>query len=103
MDGLPERSLEDTLYDCDGMEEVEEEESSDVPQISAVVCEDVIGVPASIIYHSSLQQLVQHLQLPVYACTKTNHHTNRLCGAPKPFEVVIQAKGTAAVVEWVCL
>jgi len=58
-------------------------------------------VPASIVYHSSLKQLVNYLDIPTRACTPIDRTTKQRCGAPKPFEVVVRERGTAAVVEWV--
>ncbi|XP_077065699.1 uncharacterized protein LOC143718569 [Siphateles boraxobius] len=111
LNNLPELNLEDTLYDCEEKEEEEEHDDNDeeistdvtFPSSSKVVCaDDIIGVPASIVYHSSLKELVQHVNIPTRTCTKIDKNRKLPCGASKPFEVVVKSKGTAAVVEWIC-
>lgn len=126
VDDLPEVDIEQTLYDLDNEEEeVEDEEQDQEPEQQQeqqqqedlegethaekfpveikVLCEDdIIGVPASIVYHNSLKQLVQYLSIPSEVCRRMNRATRQQCGASKPFDVVIKQIGTAAVVEWVC-
>ncbi|XP_065150413.1 uncharacterized protein [Paramisgurnus dabryanus] len=107
LDDVPEMNMEDTLYDIEDIEEEEENTlTDDQPHpgfIKVLNEDDIIGVPASIVYHSSLKQLVHYLDVPVRACTAMNRTTKKCCGAPKPFEVVVRERGTAAVVEWICL
>ncbi|CAM4301752.1 unnamed protein product [Leuciscus chuanchicus] len=106
LDDICEINMEDTLYDFEDMEEEEKEEETTTDAspstfLMKVICEDdIIGVPASIVYHSSLKQLVQYLDIPTRACTAMDRTTKQRCGAPKPFEVVVWERGTAAVVEW---
>lgn len=64
--------------------------------------DDVIGRPASIVYHNSLKQLTEYLVLPISTCARNDPNTNTPCNAPKPFEISIKSRGTAAIVEWVC-
>lgn len=98
-----------TLYDFEDMEEEEEEEEDETtidaspsPFLKKVLCEDdIIGVPASVVYHSNLKQLIQYLDIQTRACTAIDHSTKQRCGARKPFEVVVRERGTAAVVQWV--
>ncbi|CAM4425935.1 unnamed protein product [Leuciscus chuanchicus] len=102
LDDLSEINMEDLRYDFEDMEEEKEEETttdaSPSPFLMKVLCEDgSIGVPASIVYHSSLKQ---HLDIPTRACTAMDRTTKQRCGAPKPFEEFIRERGTAAVVEW---
>lgn len=110
LDDLPEINMEDELYDLEDIEEGEYDEEEELittdappfPAVMRVLCEDdIVGVPASIVYHNSLKQLVQYLNIPVRACTAMDWTTKQRCGAPKPFEVVVRQRGTAAVVEWV--
>ncbi|KAL0973462.1 hypothetical protein UPYG_G00204060 [Umbra pygmaea] len=47
-------------------------------------------------------QLAEYLVLPVNMCNAKDSHTKVECGAPRPFEVNIKSRGTAAILEWLC-
>lgn len=69
--------------------------------IKVLVEDDIIGHPASIVYHDCLRQLAKYIVLPITKCSKYNSVTKPQRGAAAPFEINIKSKGTAAVVEWV--
>ncbi len=71
--------------------------------IKILVEDDVVGHPASIVYHDCLRQLAEYIVLPMTKCTAKDPVTKQQCCAQPPFEVDIKSRGTAAVVEWVSL
>ncbi|KAM4545156.1 uncharacterized protein PAE49_017857 [Odontesthes bonariensis] len=74
-----------------------------LPEAMKVVVEDdVIGHPASIVYHDCLRQLAGCVALPMTECTEKDPMTNKQCSAKAPFEIRIKSQGTAAVAEWMC-
>ena len=101
LDTLPAVGLEETVHDID-----DGHNSSEVipplPEKTQVLCkEDIIGQPASIVYHSCLKQLAQYLVVPIPKCNTKDPVTDAECGALRPFEVKITSRGTSVVVEWV--
>ncbi|XP_059917444.1 uncharacterized protein LOC132464840 [Gadus macrocephalus] len=102
LDTLPAVGLEETVHDLD-----DGHNSSEVipplPEKTQVLGkEDIIGQPASIVYHSCLKQLAQYLVLPIPKCNTKDPVTDAECGALRPFEVKITSRGTSVVVEWIC-
>ncbi|CAL8235097.1 unnamed protein product [Arctogadus glacialis] len=86
--------LEETVHDID-----DGHNSSEVipplPEKTQVLCkEDIIGQPASIVYHSCLKQLAQYLVVPIPKCNTKDPVTDAECGALRPFEVKITSRGT---------
>lgn len=104
LDELPVISMEDSVLDAaDQPQDPTTTETDTTPlkdAAAALVVDDVISQHASITYHNSLKQLAEYLVLPVDMCTTKNPTTKQQCGATKPFEVCVESRGTAAVVEW---
>ena len=69
--------------------------------IKIIVDDDVIGHPASIVYHDCLRQLAEYIVLPMSKCTAKDPVTKQQCCAQALFEMYIKSRGTAVVVEWV--
>ncbi|XP_070407427.1 uncharacterized protein [Nothobranchius furzeri] len=104
MHQIPTISLEDTVHDIlENQEESPHIEISAVPEPLKVEVEDLIGHSASITYQSSLKQLVDYLILPVSHCLAKNHQTKKECMASKPFDIQINSRGEAFVIEWVSI
>ncbi|XP_065109924.1 uncharacterized protein [Paramisgurnus dabryanus] len=104
LDDIPERSIDDTVHDIADLDD--DDAVADLPpfpdQPKVVSEDDILSVPASIAYHSSLHQLVQYLQIPVDTCKKIEQRTRQYCGASKPFRIEIRSRGTAAIIKWTC-
>lgn len=102
IDVIPEMSIKETVHD---IADLEDDAAADLPpfpvEIKAICEDDILHVPALIVYHSNLQQLVHYLQIPVDTRKKLEQCTGRYCGSSKPFEVAIRSRGTAAIIEWV--
>jgi len=76
---------------------------TDMPQNSlrVVAADDLLDNAGSIVYHNSLQQLMQNMHLSVSVCPHKDSHKKQECKALGPFQVKIKSIGTAAVMEWV--
>ena len=91
IDHLPFISLDESVHD-----EGDDIEGIDPPRDEQHELDGgptILQEPACIAYHMSLHQLVGRLTLPENECKK--------CGTPKPFDVRITSRGTAAIIEWV--
>ncbi|KAM9426618.1 uncharacterized protein KZ484_020970 isoform 1-T2 [Pholidichthys leucotaenia] len=88
---------------ADSSEEEDEEGLPYLPDPLRVLAEDdLVDQSACITYHSSLIQLASYLQLPFKKCYYLHHESGIHCDGVAPFQVKIQPRGTAAVVEWSC-
>lgn len=63
--------------------------------------QDIIGQQASVVYHKYLQELAEYLVIPIRNCVSKDPDTKQWCGAPRPFEMKINTRGTSATVVWV--
>ena len=73
-----------------------------LPEIlTTLVEEDVIGQPASIVYHSCLKELANHIVVPTKECKFKDKNTHKMCSAKAPFEVLLKSRCTAVVMQWV--
>ncbi|KAL0973307.1 hypothetical protein UPYG_G00201750 [Umbra pygmaea] len=104
LDALPIISMEDTVHGSeDNSQDPTTANLPPIPENAKVQVEDdVTGRQASITYHDCLKQLGEYLVLPVNMCNAKDSHTKVECGAPRPFEVNIKSRGTAAILEWLC-
>ncbi|KAI4820799.1 hypothetical protein KUCAC02_028766 [Chaenocephalus aceratus] len=87
--------------DTESVSSLEEDETREVDSNSAN-SEDEDYVPR-LCADWSVHQLAKYLVLPVNMCTAKEPTTNFECRAPGPFEVSVKSRGTAAIVEWMCL
>ncbi|KAK1891967.1 Fructose-16-bisphosphatase [Dissostichus eleginoides] len=103
LNALPAISMKDSVYDS--IDDTQYPTTTDTfPETAKILVEDdIIGHPASIVYHDSLHQLANYLVLPVNICTAKDPNTNVECRAPRPFEISVKSRGTAAIVEWMSL
>uniref|UniRef100_A0AAV2LXL5 Uncharacterized protein n=1 Tax=Knipowitschia caucasica TaxID=637954 RepID=A0AAV2LXL5_KNICA len=94
-------TVEETVHDISVMDENQEEGlADDEPPSEAGL--DTIGQPASLAYHSCLQQLAETLQLPFSTCNVKDPDTSKPCQAPRPFKVLVRSRASAAIIEWMC-
>ncbi|KAK5876300.1 hypothetical protein CesoFtcFv8_025667 [Champsocephalus esox] len=104
LNALPAISMEDSVYDSIDDTQDPTTTTDTFPEKANVwVEDDIIGHPASIVYHDSVHQLAKYLVVPVNMCTTKDPTTNFECRAPGPFEISVKSRGTAAIVEWMCL
>ncbi|KAK7888818.1 hypothetical protein WMY93_024378 [Mugilogobius chulae] len=94
--------LEESVHD-EPDDDLNKPETLTPPEAAAVLIEeDVIGKPASIVYHDVIKQLLDFLVLPIDRCSVKDRITKEPCSAAKPFEVSVKLRCTALIVEWVC-
>ncbi|KAI4824091.1 hypothetical protein KUCAC02_012634, partial [Chaenocephalus aceratus] len=97
-------SMEDSVYDSIDDTQDPTTTTDTFPETAKVrVEDDIIGHPASIVYHDSVHQMAKYLVLPVNMCNAMDPTTNVECRAPGPFKISVKSRGTAAIVEWMCL
>ena len=101
LETLPTVSLEESVLDVDFNRDSARPDTPLPEAMKVVVEDDVVGHPASIVYHDCLKQLAGCVALPMTECTEKEPMTNKPCPAKAPFEIRIKSRGTAAVVEWV--
>lgn len=94
--------MEETVHDEPNKDS---DAQTDMPNDSlrVVAVEDLLENAGSIVYHNSLQQLMQNMHLAVNVCPHKDSHNKQECKAPGPFQVNIKSRGTAAVMEWVSM
>ncbi|XP_062379106.1 uncharacterized protein LOC134067711 isoform X2 [Sardina pilchardus] len=103
LESLPVVSMEESVHDAVDPSHDSTSKEPPLPEaIKIIVDDDVIGHPASIVYHDCLRQLAEHIVLPMSKCTAKDPVTKQQCCAQAPFEICIKSRGTAAVVEWMC-
>ncbi|XP_061653876.1 uncharacterized protein LOC133489123 isoform X2 [Phyllopteryx taeniolatus] len=104
LDALQTVGMEDMVHDDpESMPDPTTAERQTFPgAVKVTVDDDIVGKPASIVYHNSLMQLIQYLYLPVNICTAKDPQKKTECQAPGPFEIHITCRGTASVVHWMC-
>lgn len=103
IEDFPVIGLDQSVHD-----EPEEEDGAEnfdnvpPPEAARVLTEeDLIGRPASIVYHDVIKQLLDFLVLPIDKCSGKDPNTKEPCSATKPFEVSVRSRGTAVIAEWV--
>ena len=102
MESLPVVSMEESVHDAVDPSHDSTSKEPPLPEaIKIIVDDDVIGHPASIVYHDCLRQLAEYIVLPISKCTAKDPVMKQKCCAQAPFEMYIKSRGTAAVVEWV--
>ncbi|XP_074552893.1 uncharacterized protein LOC141809663 [Halichoeres trimaculatus] len=94
--------LEETIHDL--TEEVDLPEDAHAPpdHVKVICTDDLIGKPASLVYHSCLTQLVDVLLIPIPCCESKDQVSGAKCGAARPFEVKVHSRGTSVVLQWIC-
>ncbi|KAL0973543.1 hypothetical protein UPYG_G00205820 [Umbra pygmaea] len=74
-----------------------------MPDRCKVLCDDdLIGHHAYIAYEDCLKSLVTFMTLPVDKCVHWNTQTSKECRALPPFDIKVNRRGTACIIEWVC-
>ncbi|KAK7916712.1 hypothetical protein WMY93_012473 [Mugilogobius chulae] len=102
LEDYPVVTLEESVHD-EPDDDLNKPETLTPPEAAAVLIEeDVIGKPASIVYHDVIKQLLDFLVLPIDRCSVKDRITKEPCSAAKPFEVSVKSRCTALIVEWVC-
>ena len=102
VESLPAANVDKPLRDTTDGEEPPTPEMSPSPEHPQVWCEDdIVGQKALITYENSLRQLTTFLQLPVTKCGYLDDRTGMECDSTPPYEVHIQSRGTAAIIQWV--
>ncbi|KAK7898837.1 hypothetical protein WMY93_019690 [Mugilogobius chulae] len=102
LEDYPVVTLEESVHD-EPDDDLNKPETLTPPEAAAVLIEeDVIGKPASIVYHDVIKQLLDFLVLPIDRCSMKDRITKEPCSAAKPFEVSVKSRCTALIVEWVC-
>ena len=94
VESLPTIAIDEMVHDL-GEEEEPPEEAIPPDYLQVSREEDIVGEKACIAYNKNIQQLTSFLQFPLHKCNMA------ACDAVPPFEVVLKARGTATVVEWV--
>ncbi|KAK7904093.1 hypothetical protein WMY93_016700 [Mugilogobius chulae] len=89
-DDCPVISMEETVHD--EPEDIALEISTPPDALTVLSDEDLIGKPASIVYHDVFKQLLDFLILPIERCPGKDRVTNEACTAFKPFEVTIKSR-----------
>ncbi|XP_015251285.1 PREDICTED: uncharacterized protein LOC107098251, partial [Cyprinodon variegatus] len=102
LETLPTVTLEESVLDVDFNRDPARPDTPLPEAMKVEVEDDVIGHPASIVYHDCLKQLAGCVALPMAECTEKEPMTNKPCPAKAPFEIRVKSRGTAAVVEWMC-
>lgn len=95
--------IDQSVHDDPEEEDCAENLDSALPPEAArvIIEEDLIGQPASIVYHDVIKQLLDFLVLPINKCSGKDPNTKETCNATKPFEVSVRSRGTAVIAEWV--
>ncbi len=103
LESLPVVNIEETVHDVANPSHDAARKEPPPEAIKILVEDDVVGHPASIVYHDCLRQLAEYIVLPMTKCTAKDPVTKQQCCAQPPFEVDMKSRGTAALVEWVSL
>lgn len=95
---LPIIGIDETVHDCPD----EEPETDDMPDRCEVLCDDdLIGHRGYIAYEDCLKSLATFMTLPVDRCLHWNAQTSKECRALPPFDIKVNRRGTAYIIEWV--
>ncbi|XP_073712972.1 uncharacterized protein [Misgurnus anguillicaudatus] len=90
--------MEESVHDDP---DVEKQDAAIPPNAAMALTEDdVIGQPASVVYHDVLKQLLDYLVLPIERCYFKESTTGTQCNAVEPFEVSLKSRGTRVIFEW---
>lgn len=102
LESLPTVTMEEPVHDVVDHNRDSAGTEPPLPEAMKILVEDdVLGRPASVVYHDCLRQLAELIVLPVKECAAKDPVTKRQCSATAPFELHIKSRGTAVVVDWV--
>ncbi|XP_058471177.1 uncharacterized protein LOC131444650 [Solea solea] len=100
---LPAAGMEESGCDLGESEELPMTDITSGPDYQLVLCEDdIVGEKASIAYEKNLRQLAGFLRFPLEKCEYSDPLLGVECDAVQPFDIVMESRGTASTIEWIC-
>lgn len=105
---FPVMGLDETVHDLTSDQEPSAEPDSPTdtaagPKVAKVSRpEDIVGARASIVYDECLKSLAAFVSPPVKRCMAITG-SGAICGHGQPFLLTIKSRGTASILEWVCI